>query len=78
MIFKLRIGRNVKVYIDVMLVKSPKLASHISYLEEAFNVMRKYQMKLNPSKYAFGITSGGFFGFMITSMGIKGNLEEIS
>ena len=52
-----QINRNVKVYVDDMLVKSKEEDDHLKDLEETFNMLRKYQMKLNPNKYAFGVSS---------------------
>ena len=34
-------------------------------------------MKLNPSKCAFGASSGKFLGFMVSQRGIEANLDEI-
>ena len=34
-------------------------------------------MKLNPSKYAFGVSSGKFLGFMVSQRGIKANPDKI-
>lgn len=56
----------MQVYIDDILVKSKEEIDHITDLEEAFNNLRLCWMKLNPSKYAFGITVGKFFSFMVT------------
>ncbi|XP_077226318.1 uncharacterized protein LOC143859522 [Tasmannia lanceolata] len=50
---------------------------HIIDLQEAFAVLQKYQMKLNPSKCAFGVTSRKFLGFMVTQRGIEANPEKI-
>jgi hypothetical protein len=61
-----QIGKNVEVYIDDMLVKSKEEDDHLKDLEETFNTLRKYQMKLNPSKCAFGVSSGKFLGFMVS------------
>jgi hypothetical protein len=55
-----QIGRNVEIYVDDMLVKSRKAISHLADREETFNTLRRYQMKLNPAKYAFGVSSGKF------------------
>ncbi|GLT55178.1 hypothetical protein SLA2020_283220 [Shorea laevis] len=54
--FKNQIGRNVKVYVDDMLVKSLKSEDHLSDLQETFDVLRCYRMNLNPMKCAFGIS----------------------
>lgn len=55
----------MKVYIDNMLVKSHASGSHVDDLEETFATLCKYQMKLNPVKCTFGITSDKFFGFIV-------------
>ena len=48
--FTHQLGRNVQVYVDDMLVKSvPE-----NDLQETFNILRSYNMKLNPSKCVFG------------------------
>ena len=60
-----QIGKNVEVYIDDMLVKSKEEGDHLKDLEETLKTLRKYQMKLNLSKCAFGVSSGKFLGFMV-------------
>ena len=72
-----QIGKNVKVYIDDMLLKSRKEDDHLKDLEETFKTLRKYQMKLNPSKCAFGVSSGKFLGFMVSQRGIEANPDKI-
>ena len=54
--FTHQIGRNVQVYVDDMLVKSLRENDHLNDLKETFNTLRSYNMKLNPNKYAFGVT----------------------
>ncbi|KAL0405858.1 UNVERIFIED_CONTAM: hypothetical protein Slati_3899700 [Sesamum latifolium] len=54
-IFRPQIGRNVEVCVDDMLVKSKKAEEHVKDLEETFSVLRKYKLKLNPAKCAFGV-----------------------
>ena len=48
LMFQMQIGNNMKVYIDDMLVKSKKAEGHEKDLEECFNILRQYRMKLNP------------------------------
>ena len=60
------IGQNVEVYVDDMLVKSKEEDGHLDDLRETFETLHKYQMKLNPSKCAFGVYSGKFLGFMVS------------
>ena len=41
---------------DDMLVKSRMAGDHIEHLGQMFNILRKYQMKLNPLKCDFRVT----------------------
>ena len=75
--FRPQIGRNVEVYVDDMLVKSLDEGKHLDDLQETFNTLRRYSMKLNPSKCAFGVASGKFLGFMVSHRGIEANSEKI-
>ena len=61
-----QIGRNVQVYVDDMLVKSIWEDDHLNNLQETFDTLRTYNMKLNPSKCAFGVITGKFLGFMVS------------
>ena len=46
-------------------------------LQETFDTFRRYKIKLNPSKCAFGVASGKFLGFMISQRGIEVNPNKI-
>ncbi|KAL0412943.1 UNVERIFIED_CONTAM: polyprotein [Sesamum radiatum] len=70
-------AKNVEVYLDDILVKSKKAEEHVKVLEETFSVLRKYKLKLNPAKCAFGVQSGRFLGFMVTQRGIEANPLKI-
>ena len=61
-----QIRRNMEVYMDDMLIKSKEESAHLDDLEETFTTLKQYQMKLNPSKCAFGVASGKFLGFMVS------------
>ena len=43
-----------------------------------FNILPKYQMKLNPLKCAFRVRSGKFLGFMVNQRGIEANPKKIN
>ena len=75
--FANQIERNVQVYVDGMLVKSQREDDHLEDLKETFNTLRSYNMKLNPSKCAFGVTVGKFLGFMVSQRGIEANPDKI-
>ena len=44
------IRKSMEVYVDDMLVKSKLASDYIGDLNEYFDVLRQYQMKLNPAK----------------------------
>ena len=67
----------MEVYIHDMLVKLVKAELHIAHLAESFHVMKNYNMKLNPTKCVFGVSTGKFLGFMVNSRGIKVNPNKI-
>uniref|UniRef100_A0A2N9IUL6 Uncharacterized protein n=1 Tax=Fagus sylvatica TaxID=28930 RepID=A0A2N9IUL6_FAGSY len=73
----LRIGRNVEVYVDDMLVKTKDEVKHLEDLKETFRTLRRYRMKLNPNKCVFGVSSGKFLGFMVSQRGIEANPDKI-
>ena len=75
--FAHQIGRNVQVYVDDMLVKSRKEDDHLDDLKETFDTLRSYNMKLNPSKCAFGVMAGKFLGFIVSQSGIEVNPDKI-
>ena len=73
--FRPQIG--VEVYVDDMLVKSLDEEKHLDNLQESFDRLRRYNMKLNPSKYAFRVSSGKLLGFMVSHRGIEANPNKI-
>ena len=44
------------MYVDDLLVKSKDKLNHLGHLAEAFSILRKFQMKLNPAKCAFRVS----------------------
>ena len=64
--FAYQIGRNVQVYVDDTLVKSLREDDHLSDLQETFNILRAYNMKLNLNKCVFGVIAGKFLRFMVS------------
>ena len=67
----------MEVYVDDMITKSKNPNEHVEHLEETFKLLRKYKMKLNPEKCAFGVESEKFLGFMVSHRGIEANPENI-
>ncbi|KAL0430722.1 UNVERIFIED_CONTAM: Retrovirus-related Pol polyprotein from transposon [Sesamum radiatum] len=54
-----------------------KAEEHVEDLEETFSVLRKYKLKFNPAKCAFGVQGGRFLGFMVSQRGIEANHLKI-
>ena len=71
-----KIGRNMEVYMDNMLVKSKKELAHLDDLKETFTTLKQYQIKLDPSKCAFRVVSGKFLRFMVSQKRIEANSEK--
>ena len=60
-----------------MLVKSLRENDHLDDLQETFDTLWSYNMKLNPSKCVFGVTAEKFLGFMVSQRGIEVNSEKV-
>lgn len=50
---------------------SGKTMDHCAYLQQAFNLLWYFEMKLNSAKCAFNISTGKFLGFLVTERGIE-------
>ena len=75
--FNKQISRNMEIYMDDMLVKSKEAKTHLDNLQEMFDTLRWYRMKLNPAKCVFGVLPRKFLGFMAFQGGIEANLEKV-
>ena len=42
-----------------------------------FEILRRCNMKLNPTKCSFGVSAGKFLGYLVTQRGIEANPEQI-
>ena len=62
---------------DDMLVKSKKEDHYLNDLRETFETLRLYGMKLNPSKFVLGVSSGKFLSFMVSQRGVEANPNKI-
>ncbi|XP_050207651.1 uncharacterized protein LOC126657071 [Mercurialis annua] len=66
----------MEVYVDDIIVKSKKVEDHANDLEEVFTKLKKFKLKLNPDKCAFGVPAGKFLGYLISQKGIEVNPEK--
>ncbi|XP_024013954.1 uncharacterized protein LOC112088034 [Eutrema salsugineum] len=62
--FAAQLGKTMEVYIDDMLVKSLNEEDQVAHLRECFEQLNKHNMKLNPAKCRFAVTSGEFLGYL--------------
>ena len=65
------------MYIDDMVFKSLHATDHVKHLETAFDILKTFNMKLNPAKCSFGMSSSKFLGYMVTKIGIEASPEQI-
>jgi len=75
-VFDGMIGKEVEVYIDDIIAKTPLNRDHALDLANVFNRLRRHNMRLNPTKYTFGIPAGRFLGFMLTCRGVETNPKK--
>ena len=61
----------MEAYINDMLVKLSGRSQHTTYLKDAFDLMRQYPLKLNPTKWDFGVSFRNFLGYFVTKRGIE-------
>jgi hypothetical protein len=52
------IGKFMQVNIDDIVVKSSIEKDHLDHLQQSFERMRKYRLKMNPLKCAFVVRAG--------------------
>ena len=64
--FRLLLRKTMEVYIDDMLIKSKERPDHANHLQQAFDLLITYGIKLNPAKCTFGVNVRQFLGFMMT------------
>jgi hypothetical protein len=61
-----------------MVVKTRGDEGLISNLEETFDNLRKFKIRLNPNKCTFGVPSGKLLKYMVSHRGIDPNPEKVS
>ena len=76
-IFDDMLHKTIECCVDDLVVKSKKKFDHIQHLCQVFERLRKCQLKMNPLKCAFGVTSGKFLGFVVRHKGIKIDQSKI-
>ncbi|XP_070034244.1 uncharacterized protein [Nicotiana tomentosiformis] len=70
-IFDDMLHKNVECYVDDLVVKSRKKDDHLQDLRMVFEWLRRYQLRMNPLKCTFGVTSRKFLDFIVRHRGIE-------
>ena len=60
-----------------MIAKSESEEEHILNLRKLFERLRKFKVKLNPTKCTFGVKSGKFLGFIVSQKGIEVDSDKM-
>ena len=69
--------KTMEDYVDDTLVKSTQHNTHLQDLGSILDHMEKFNLRLNPKKYAFGVTSGKLLGFILSIKGIEVDPKKI-
>ena len=71
------IYKEVEVYINYMMVKSKTREEHPAALEKFMQLVDKYNLRLNPKKCVFGVTSRKILGHIMNQKGIEVNPDKV-
>ena len=61
----------MEVHIDDVVVKSANFSQQLADLEQSFIRIWQRSLKINLAKYAFGVSTGNFLGFLVNSQRIE-------
>ncbi|GJX85692.1 reverse transcriptase domain-containing protein [Tanacetum coccineum] len=75
--FHKKIGRNLEVYVDDLVIKIRTEEEIARDIEETFKTLREINMKLNLQKCTFGVEEGMFLGYKVNSKGLKVCLDKV-
>src|SRR3989441_6710890 len=72
------IHKDLEVYIDDMVIMTNTPEEHVAALDKFMERIIKYNLRLNPNKCVFGVSSGKLLGFIVGPDGIKIDPEKIN
>ena len=75
-IFHDMMHKEMEDYVDEIVVKSKTRTGHFQVLEQVFEKCRKYKLRMNPMKCAFGVSVGKFLKFLVHHRGISVDLAK--
>ena len=65
------------MYVDDMMVKSEMREEHFKALDKFLARLEKHNLRLNPKKCVFGVTSGKLLGHIVSERGIEVDPDKI-
>ena len=68
---------DMEVYVDDILVKSRTRSEHPQALARILQPSREHNLKMNPKKCVFGVSSSKLLGFIVSKRGIEIDLNKI-
>ena len=71
------IHKEIEVYVDDMMVKSPTREGHFKALDRFLERAEKYNLRLNPKKCIFGVASGKLLGHIVSKRGIEVDPDKV-
>ena len=71
------IHKEIEVYVDDMMVKSPTREGHFEALDKFLARVEKYNLILNLKKCIFGVTSGKLLGHIVSQKGIEVDPDKV-
>ena len=68
----------VAVYVDDIVVKMPHADDLVATLSTTLANLKRFNIKLNPEKYTFGVPKGKLLVYMVSERGIEANRDKIA
>ncbi|XP_019442224.1 PREDICTED: uncharacterized protein LOC109346940 [Lupinus angustifolius] len=69
--------KEIEVYVDDIICKSKVEEEHVVNLKKLFERLRKYSLKINPTKCSFGVKSGRVLSFIVSQKGIEVDIDKV-
>lgn len=70
LIFRDMLHKQVDDYFDDLVVKAKSPAEHLLHLRQVFKQCKEHNLRMNPLKWAFGVSPEKFLGFLVHQRGI--------
>ena len=67
----------IAIYVDDIVVKTAQASDLIANLATTFANLQRFNIKLNPEKYVFGVPKGKLLGYIVSKCSIEANPKKI-